>query len=68
MCTLLLFLLLLLLLYFTVHKSMRIQRQNGKKNELCTEGTPEMDTGALGYRKEQFDFIGRCTHLAHGHT
>ena len=38
-----------------VHKSMRIQRQNGKKrmaNEFCTEGTPEMDTGALSYRKE----------------
>ena len=49
---------------------MRIQRQNGRKrmtNELSTEGTPEMDTGALGYRKEQFDFIGKRTHLAHGH-
>ena len=49
---------------------MRIQRQNGKKrmaNELCTEGTPEMGTGALSYRKEQFDFIGRHTHLVHGH-
>ena len=48
---------------------MRIQRQNGKKtmtNELCTEETPEMDTGALSYRKEEFDFIGRRTHLAHG--
>ena len=25
-------------------------------NEFCTEGIPEMDTGALSYRKEEFDF------------
>ena len=44
---------------------MRIQRQKKRMtNELCTEGTPEMDTGAL---KEEFDFIGIRTHLAHGH-